>query len=80
MGQLACQVKPSNTVAPISWTNGDILRAGETTAKTPGAILREEGGVVTTTHTEVVNGVEWQVIKENGRITSSFPTGGNPIK
>ena len=72
--------KPMNTVAPSTWTNGDVLRAGETTANAPGIILRNENGVVTTSHIEIFNGVQWQVLKENGVVTSSFPTGGKPVQ
>ncbi|MDQ1816067.1 hemagglutinin repeat-containing protein [Massilia sp. CCM 9210] len=67
------------TVAPPSWDNVDILLAGQFTANTPGVVLRNINGVETTLHTSVYNGVQWQVLKENGVVTSSFPTGGRPI-
>ncbi|WP_062794176.1 LysM peptidoglycan-binding domain-containing protein [Delftia acidovorans] len=67
------------TIAPETWGNADILEAGKITGKQPGFVLRNTNGVETTVHTSVVNGVQWQVVKENGIITSSFPTGGRPI-
>lgn len=69
-----------HTVAPPSWSNAKILDAGHQTAATPGVILRNTDGTKTTIHTKMIDGVEWQVIKDNGIITSSFPTGGKPIK
>ena len=68
-----------HTVAPESWTNTKILDAGHQTSSIPGVVLRDSNGVKTTIHTSVVDGVQWQVLKDNGVVTSSFPTGGNPI-
>lgn len=69
----------THTIAPPSWTNADILRAGHTTAAAPGTLLGQSNGVTRLLHTKVIDGVEWQVITENGVITSSFPTGGNGL-
>lgn len=72
------KAKAQNTIARPSWSNVDVLQAGQTTAATPSTILRDVGGVQTTVHTSTVNGVQWVVIKENRVMTSSFPTGGRP--
>ena len=69
-----------HTIAPPSWSNADVLAAGRKAAQAPGVVLRDSNGVVTTSHVTHFKGVEWQVLKENGKITSSFPTGGRPIK
>ncbi len=73
------KAKFQNTVAPPSWSNADVLKAGQTTSAAPGTLLRDVGGVRTTVHTLTINGVKWVVIKENGTMTSSFPTGGRPF-
>ena len=73
------KTKAMNTIAPPSWSNVDILQAGQATAALPGTILRDVNGVQTTLHTSKVNGVQWIVIKENGVMTSSFPSGGKPF-
>jgi uncharacterized Zn-binding protein involved in type VI secretion len=69
----------THTIAPPNWSNADILRAGQITAKAPGTVLGQSNGVTRVLHTDTINGVEWQVITENGVITSSFPTGGNGL-
>ncbi|MEJ7804958.1 MAG: PAAR domain-containing protein [Telluria sp.] len=71
--------KSQHTIAPPSWNNGDVLRAGAIAAARRGKVIRNQGGVKTTVHTATVNGVKWVVIKENGVVTSSFPTGGKPF-
>ncbi|MDM5182198.1 polymorphic toxin-type HINT domain-containing protein, partial [Massilia sp. DJPM01] len=68
--------KSQNTFAPLSWSNADILSAGQTAAAVPGIIVRDIAGVKTTVHMTTINGVEWAVLKDNGVMTSSFPTGG----
>lgn len=70
------KAKSTHTIAPPNWNNGDVLRAGAITAARRGEILRIEGGVITTKHTATVNGVKWVVLKDDGVVTSSFPTGG----
>jgi uncharacterized Zn-binding protein involved in type VI secretion len=72
------KAKSQNTVAPPSWSNADVLNAGKVAGAKPGVVLRDVGGVKTTVHTATVKGVKWVVIKENGVVTSSFPTGGRP--
>lgn len=44
----------------------------------PGRVIRNEPEALITEHTKIVDGVEWQVIKENGVVTSSYPTGATP--
>lgn len=73
------KAKSQNTVAPPKWSNADVLNAGKAAAAKPGTIIRDVDGVVTTVHTATVKGVKWVVIKENGVVTSSFPTGGKPF-
>jgi hypothetical protein len=67
-----------HTIAPKDWSDEKILRVTDEVAESPGVILRDADGVKVTQHTKVVDGVEWQVIKENGVVTSSYPTGGSP--
>lgn len=68
-----------HTIAPPDWNNVEVLRAGQMTANAPGILLRDINGVKTTLHTDNYRGVQWQVIKDNGVITSSFPAGTRPI-
>jgi hypothetical protein len=79
IGLLKAKSPNIQTVAPPSWGNVDVLQAGEAASNAPGVVLRNVNGVETTVHTTVVKGVQWQVIKDNGVVTSSFPTGGRPI-
>lgn len=66
-----------STLAPASWSDADILRTGDQVANTPAIQTRIRDGA--TLHRDVVNGVQWEVIKDaSGRVTSSYPTGGNP--
>jgi hypothetical protein len=73
------KAKAQHTIAPPSWNNGDVLRAGAIAAARRGTVIRNDGGVKTTVHTATVKGVKWVVIKEDGVVTSSFPTGGKPF-
>jgi hypothetical protein len=67
-----------STLAPRSWSDADILKAGDDIAKTPAVQRRAHDGA--TLHEGTVNGVDWVVIKDAaGNVTSSFPTGGNPF-
>ncbi|MFZ6743486.1 hypothetical protein ACO0LC_09700 [Undibacterium sp. JH2W] len=68
-----------HTIAPPDWNNVEVLRAGQLTANAPGILLRDVSGVKTTLHTGYYRGVQWQVIKDNGVVTSSFPAGTRPI-
>ncbi|WP_444929145.1 hypothetical protein ACJJIF_15035 [Microbulbifer sp. SSSA002] len=68
-----------HTIAPPTWSNAQILDAGRQTAATPGVVLRELNGIKTTSHIKIIDGVEWQVLKDNGVVTSSLPTGGKAI-
>ncbi|WP_033261803.1 EndoU domain-containing protein [Amycolatopsis vancoresmycina] len=64
-----------STLAPRGWTDADVLSAGDQVARTPVRQTRATDGA--TLHTGTVNGVDWVVIKDaSGRVTSSFPTGG----
>ncbi len=68
-----------HTVAPPNWNNVEVLKAGQMTANAPGILLRDANGVKTTLHTGYYRGVQWQVIKDDGVVTSSFPAGTRPI-
>ena len=70
-----------STLAPSSWTSGDILAAGDRVAARPIFRGPRTWGSAdnATLHMDTVNGVQWAVIKDGGgRVTSSFPTGGQP--
>jgi len=67
-----------HTFSPKSWNDVKILKATDEVALEPGKIIRNEPGALITEHTKVVDGAEWQVIKENGTVTSSYPTGATP--
>ncbi|MGL5941712.1 MAG: EndoU domain-containing protein [Waterburya sp.] len=67
----------TSTLAPSSWSDSDILRAGDQIAKEPPIISRISDRA--TLHRGTVNSVQWEVIKDaSGKVTSSYPTGGNP--
>ncbi|MET8851726.1 EndoU domain-containing protein [Amycolatopsis sp. NPDC004625] len=64
-----------STLAPRGWTDADVLDAGDQVARTP--VVQTRATDNATLHTGTVNGVGWVVIKDaSGRVTSSFPTGG----
>ncbi|MEH2064826.1 MAG: DUF4157 domain-containing protein [Nostoc sp.] len=66
----------SSTLAPSSWSDSDILRAGDQVAKTPPVLTRARDGA--TLHQGIINGAQWEVIKDaSGNVTSSYPTGGS---
>ncbi|WP_083201911.1 RHS repeat-associated core domain-containing protein [Pseudomonas moraviensis] len=68
-----------HTLAPETWSNDKILWVTDEVAATPGVFMREVDGVTTTLHTKTVDGVKWQVLKDDGVITSSFPAGDAPM-
>ncbi|MGA9770394.1 MAG: DUF4157 domain-containing protein [Blastocatellia bacterium] len=71
------KTKSSSTLAPLSWSDNVILEAGDKVAKSSPVRVAPDGR---TLHLQKVDGIEWCVIKDNsGTITSSFPTGGNPV-
>jgi phage-related protein len=74
--------KPSfSTVPPPSWTDLDILRAGDRVAKTPPVFVPGPNLNNQTAHRSIINGIEWEVIKDSsGNIVASWPTGGRPIQ
>ncbi|MBV4477881.1 RHS domain-containing protein [Pseudomonas sp. COW3] len=77
-GWSAAKSPNRHTIAPKDWSDSKILRVTDEVGAEPGKILRNENGVLVTEHTKIIDGVEWQVIKENDVITSSYPTGGTP--
>ncbi|WP_256578414.1 EndoU domain-containing protein [Pseudomonas sp. R45(2017)] len=68
-----------HTLAPKTWSNEKILWVTDEVAATPGVFMREVDGITTTLHTKTVDGVQWQVLKDDGVITSSFPAGDSPM-
>ncbi len=63
----------TSTLAPPTWSDEDILVAGDQVASTPAVQIRSDG---TTFHLDTVNGVQWEVIKDSsGNVVSSFPVG-----
>lgn len=68
-----------HTLAPETWSNDKILWVTDEVAATPGVLMRDVDGVTTTLHTKTVDGVQWQVLKDNGVVTSSFPAGDAPM-
>ncbi|MGE1176733.1 RHS repeat-associated core domain-containing protein [Pseudomonas sp. BW7P1] len=78
IGWSAAKSPNRHTFAPKSWSDAKILKVTDEVAAEPGKVLRNEPGALVTEHTKIVDGVEWQVIKENGAVTSSYPTGATP--
>ncbi len=72
------KTKTRHTLAPSTWSDDDILRATDYVAGQPAVYpprLRDGA----TLHREIVNSVEWEVIKDvHGVVVSSYPTGGKP--
>ena len=67
----------SSTLGPPSWADDAILEAGDKVAQSAPTRVAPDGR---TLHIQKVNGIEWCVIKDSsGNVTSSFPTGGNPV-
>jgi hypothetical protein len=67
-----------STLAPDSWSDDKIIDVTNQVASTPPVAIssREDGS---TLHRQIVDGVEWEVIKDaSGNVTSSYPTGGTP--
>jgi hypothetical protein len=67
-----------STLAPDSWSDDKIIDVTNQVANTPPVAisLRGDGS---TLHRQIVDGVEWEVIKDaSGNVTSSYPTGGSP--
>jgi regulator of protease activity HflC (stomatin/prohibitin superfamily) len=64
-----------HTLAPKTWSDGDVLKAGDQTANSSAVATRARDGA--TLHQETINGVKWEVVKDRaGNVTSSYPTGG----
>ncbi len=63
-----------STVAPDNWNSVAILAATVQVGKAPATYTRSDGY---TLHTAIVNGVQWDVIKDgDGEVKASYPTGG----
>jgi hypothetical protein len=70
------QIKKS-TLAPDHWSDDKIIATTNDVSLSPVVDTRARDGA--TLHRQTVNGVQWEVIKDSsGKITSSYPTGGNP--
>ncbi len=69
--------KKYSTLAPDSWSDDKIINTTAQVASTPPIATRSRDGA--TLHQQIVDGVEWEVIKDaSGNVTTSYPTGGNP--
>jgi len=65
----------TSTLAPDSWSDQKIIDTTKDVGELPPAGTRSRDEA--TVHTDVVDGVEWHVIKDrDGNTTSSYPTGG----
>ena len=71
--------KPKKTTLfPKSWSSDEIIKAVEKIANTDPIASRVRDG--STLHRAVINGVEINVIIQNGKITSGYPTGTKNAK
>lgn len=69
-----------STLAPDSWSDDKIIEVTNQVACTP-PVATSSRGDSSTLHRQIVDGVEWEVIKDSaGNVASSYPTGGNPTK
>lgn len=69
--------KKHSTLASDSWSDDKIIDTTAQVASTPAIATRSHDSA--TLHRQIVDGVEWEVIKDaSGNVTSSYPTGGNP--
>ncbi len=67
-----------STLAPDSWSDDKIIDTTNQVARTS-PVATSSGGDGSTLHRQIVDGVEWEVIKDSsGNVTSSYPTGGTP--
>ena len=67
-----------STLAPDSWSDDKIIDTTNQVAKTS-PVATSSRGDGSTLHRQIVDGVEWEVIKDSsGNVTSSYPTGGTP--
>ena len=66
----------SSTLAPLWWLDNQIFWVGEKVAKTAPVFRRARDG--STLHRDTIVGVQWEVILQGGKMTSSYPTGGFP--
>jgi hypothetical protein len=72
------KIKPKSTLAPDSWSDDKIIDVTNQVASTPPVATSWRGGG-STLHRQIVDSVEWEVIKDgSGNVTSSYPTGGTP--
>ncbi|MFE1748582.1 EndoU domain-containing protein [Coleofasciculus sp. H7-2] len=66
-----------STLAPDSWSDDKIINVTNQVACTP--LATSLRGDSSTLHRQIVDGVEWEVMKDSsGKVTSSYPTGGTP--
>ena len=67
-----------STLAPDSWSDDKIIDTTNQVARTS-PVATSSRGDGSTLHRQIVDGVEWEVIKDSsGNVTSSYPTGGTP--
>jgi hypothetical protein len=67
-----------STLAPDSWSDDKIIDVTNQVASTPPISISSRGDG-STLHRQIVDGVEWEIIKDaSGNVTSSYPTGGTP--
>ncbi len=67
-----------STLAPDTWSDDKIIDTTNQVARTS-PVATSSRGDGSTLHRQIVDGVEWEVIKDSsGNVTSSYPTGGTP--
>lgn len=74
-GPVISTKKSFSTLAPLTWTEDDILRAGDQTAQVPPRLIRHDkwsndppsGTDVQTKHHAIIRGIVWVVIKDDVR-------------
>ncbi len=69
----------TSTLPPVTWTDDDVLAATDTIASGNPVVTRVRDRA--TLHEGEFRGIRWYVIKDqNGRVTSSFPSGGTDYR
>lgn len=67
-----------STLFPNTWSDEDIVSSIKQISNTSPVGQRTINNITTTLHNGTINGVEIDVIVENGNITAGYPVGGKP--